>query len=80
MSHVNATGKKKDSGSQNRKRTKQNAQRNAEIVSKMPKLHNYFSRQDTSNYFQRINSFLNKYIFDLKIQVFILMLLHFFLN
>ncbi|XP_060845952.1 uncharacterized protein LOC132925583 [Rhopalosiphum padi] len=50
MESVNEVGKKKASGSKNRKRAKENAQKNALLVSKMPKLQNYFFKLETGGY------------------------------
>ena len=48
MNRVNACGKKKASGSENRKKAKENAQKNASVVAKTLKLFNYFSKQGAS--------------------------------
>lgn len=40
---MNASGKKKPSGSENRKRIKENAQKNDLVIAKIPKLQNYFT-------------------------------------
>lgn len=50
MESVNEVGKKKASGSKNRKRAKENAQKKALLVSKMPKLQNYFFKLETGGY------------------------------
>lgn len=50
MVSINEVGKKKASGSKNRKRAKENAQKNALLVSKMPKLQNYFFKLETGLY------------------------------
>lgn len=49
MNQINACGKKKASGYENRKKALENAQRNASVVAKMPKLHNYFTKQVATN-------------------------------
>lgn len=45
MNRVYASGKKKSSGSENRKRIKENAHKNDLVIAKIPKLHNYFTTQ-----------------------------------
>lgn len=42
-------GKKKPSGSENRKRIKENAQKNDLLIAKMPKLQNYFTTVTRGN-------------------------------
>lgn len=50
MESINEVGKKKASGNKNRKRAKENAQKNALLVSKMPKLQNYFFKIEAGEY------------------------------
>lgn len=48
MNRVNACRKKVRS-SENRKKAKENVQKNASVVAKMPKLPNYFTKQVASD-------------------------------
>lgn len=45
MNASGPSGKKKLSGSENRKRIKENVQKNDLVIAKMPKLQNYFTTQ-----------------------------------
>jgi hypothetical protein len=47
MDSVNEVRKKKASGSKNRKRAKENDQKNTLLISKIPKVQNYFSKLET---------------------------------
>jgi len=48
MNRINACGKKKPSGCDNRKKAKESAQKNASVIAKTPKLLNYFTKQEAT--------------------------------